>query len=535
MSEKSNDSIEEFFKKAVRQSDITFRESDWQKMEKMLDEKAMGGSASTSRPWKRIVGVVVIAALLSSLLFLIPDNDQTSGQENQSITKKGENKNTAVNDLSPVTNADASTNDLPPYESLRSETSATSSNTTDASSSIDATRSSASGQSPVQNKSAAGDRETTNSSTSIRAGKDNPETSAEIKTSGANSNAISKKGGISRVETIANVASAKAKSDQQEKAHAIPSQKLVAGTVVDRDERRNDQNPDNESKESIAQPSKEQTQQQSDIEAAQTSPSDQSKVNTTNVSKDAEALSKTSTGRAVLNDSVEEVKEEDQRSEPASTNSDEQKDNNDKTITPSRWSVALVVAPEFSSTSFDKQTSPGSAYGLMIGYRILNRITITTGVVKTHKKYVGYGEDYQPPAGYWQYRTNGIVPDEVSGQCSVYEFPLMLQYDLLPRDKWRLFAAGGVSSYRMMNEKYAYTFNEPNDGAADGWATDTPSSYYFSVGHLSLGYERQLYRGLHAGIEPYVKLPFGGIGWSNVNLLTMGAYFNVRYKFSKRN
>ena len=83
MSKKSNDSIEEFFKKGVRKSDITFRESDWQKMERMLDERAMVGSASTSRPLRRIVGVVVIVALLSSIYFLIP-----SGGEEHSSNQK---------------------------------------------------------------------------------------------------------------------------------------------------------------------------------------------------------------------------------------------------------------------------------------------------------------------------------------------------------------------------------------------------------------------------------------------------------------
>jgi hypothetical protein len=199
----------------------------------------------------------------------------------------------------------------------------------------------------------------------------------------------------------------------------------------------------------------------------------------------------------------------------------------------SRWNIAISFAPDFSTTELDRYSAPGDAFGITAGFNITRRVSITTGVLKTSKQYEGYGSEYQPPAGYWERRTNGIVPDEVKGNCTVLEFPVNIQYQLNNgvRNKW--FAAVGISSYYMLDEAYHYQFEEPNPGAAASWSSDEPSSYAFSVGQVSAAYERQLSPSISIGIEPFLKIPFAGIGWTNIELFTTGAYFNVRYRFSR--
>jgi hypothetical protein len=193
--------------------------------------------------------------------------------------------------------------------------------------------------------------------------------------------------------------------------------------------------------------------------------------------------------------------------------------------------VALLLSPEFSITESTQFTIPGSAYGLQMGYYINNRLLIGAGFLKTRKKYVGHGSDYTPPDGYWQYRTNGMVPNEVKGECSIIEVPIAIQYTLLTRKRGELFASLGASSYFMLDETYKYQFEYANPGAADGWSTEKNSNYLFKVGHMSIGYLHNINEHLLIGIEPYFKLPFDGIGWSKVNLMTTGAYLTVGYKW----
>ena len=212
------------------------------------------------------------------------------------------------------------------------------------------------------------------------------------------------------------------------------------------------------------------------------------------------------------------------------------KEKNDKPPIRSRWNAALVVAPDFSSTGFGTEMSaPGQAFGGMLGYRISRKFTVVGGVIRSSKKYTGYGKDYEPPDGYWQKRTNGVVPDEIKGSCTIIEIPIAVQFDLWQSTRARLYVSGGVSSYFMRHEKYDYSFNEPNEGADRSWGSDIPTSYAFKVGHLSAAYEMMLTKNLGVSVEPYIKIPFQGIGWANLSLYTAGAYVNVRYFLLRKN
>lgn len=203
-------------------------------------------------------------------------------------------------------------------------------------------------------------------------------------------------------------------------------------------------------------------------------------------------------------------------------------------LTLPRLQVTASVSPDFSTTNLFKYSKPSSSVGIMIGYRVSKRLTVVSGVTKTLKKYEGYGAEYSPPEGYWQRRTNGIIPDEIEGSCGILEVPVMLQLDVLQRVKSRMFISAGVSSYFMRSEHYRYTFNEPNPGAADSWTAQEPTNYIFKIGHLSAGYDRMITKRLALGFEPFLKVPFEGIGWTDINLYSAGALLNVRYTIAVR-
>src|SRR5688500_14703302 len=64
MSKKNDDNIEKFFRKAVRQQDIRFVESDWKKMEEMLD------AAPALRPGAVLTNLKRAALVLTGILLL---------------------------------------------------------------------------------------------------------------------------------------------------------------------------------------------------------------------------------------------------------------------------------------------------------------------------------------------------------------------------------------------------------------------------------------------------------------------------------
>jgi hypothetical protein len=199
-----------------------------------------------------------------------------------------------------------------------------------------------------------------------------------------------------------------------------------------------------------------------------------------------------------------------------------------------KWSFSLVAAPDFTSTARSGFTSPGDAFGIMIHYRLLSRWSISSGVLRTSKKYWGYGEEYSPPSGYWDDRTNGVVPDRIDGGCVVVEVPVTMSFNILESGRSRIFATAGFSSYMMRSEEYDYTFSDPNPGSAMGWYSDRPSTLWFGIGSLSVGYDFKATPSLSFGLEPYYRIPFEGMGWADLDLYSTGILFAVRYRFLKQ-
>ena len=203
---------------------------------------------------------------------------------------------------------------------------------------------------------------------------------------------------------------------------------------------------------------------------------------------------------------------------------------------PYRWSIGIILAPEFSSTSLDHISTPGGSFGVRLGYQVSNRFNIKTGLIRSTKKYEGDGYDYTPRNPlYWKNRTNGVVPEQIDAECLVYELPVGVQFDAVQTQKSRVFLSAAISSYFMTSQAYDYTFESPNPGADMGWRSQGSETYWFNVGMLSAGYERYVHQSFAIGIEPYLKFSLGEIGWPNIKLFSGGAYVTLRYRFMKRN
>ena len=194
-----------------------------------------------------------------------------------------------------------------------------------------------------------------------------------------------------------------------------------------------------------------------------------------------------------------------------------------------RLSLLLSIAPDFSTVAFDYYTDPGRALGLTLNYHVKRSWSFSAGAVLSRKKYTGDGEDYQPPSGYWKYYTNGIVPGTINGTCNVLEIPVMVQYAIINKGKNRVLVGAGTSSYIMLDESYTYNFEQPNPGAKQGWSSDNESALFFNVINVTAGFEHRISPGFMIGIEPYLKIPLEGIGWSNMKLYSAGASLTVRY------
>lgn len=455
MSQKSEDSIERFFRKGVVQQDKTFMERDWQSMEKMLDEQAMAGAA-TRAARSKIAAKLGVGVVLISFLFLIGVENNTPENTVQ--------MQAAVGALGPRTKVKIENPAADLHSSEKKQATEDPRNISSVPRTIAAKRLAKSIGEPAKLK------------------KRNPQSEATEILDGTVSPSFSNSG-----QGDLNSESVPVSKSSQDALGVAPA--LI------------DQNP-NEDGVGL--------QSKVPVNSSNTSSLELNK----DTSKAAVELTKTDEALPLLTDSA-----------PAEETSEKETNGNNRP----KFNITALISPDFSTTTLSRYSKPSNVFGMLVGYRISQRFTIMAGATKSLKRYEGYGKEYTPPEGYWQSRTNGIIPDEVEGQCGIIEVPLMIQFDLLQRSKNRMFFSAGVSSYFMRSERYQYTFNEPNPGAANSWTAKEPTKYLFKIGHLSAGYDHLIAKKFTIGIEPFLKVPFEGIGWTNINLYSTGAYINFRY------
>lgn len=202
---------------------------------------------------------------------------------------------------------------------------------------------------------------------------------------------------------------------------------------------------------------------------------------------------------------------------------------NSKQIPPlrNRWEFGLTYAPDVSTVRFTHTQQPGHNIGLTVGYNLSRRLSLQTGLIYTTKNYKSRGSDYHPPKGYW---TDYVKLETVTASCNMWDIPLNLRYNLLPRKKSNFFVSTGLSSYLMKKEDYDFFYYYNGTPVTRYRSMETDSRHWMSVLNLSVAYERQIGKNLSLQAEPFFKQPLGGVGFGNVKLNTTGVYFTLKYK-----
>jgi len=193
--------------------------------------------------------------------------------------------------------------------------------------------------------------------------------------------------------------------------------------------------------------------------------------------------------------------------------------------------IGFQVAPDYNGISFLHDKTVSTVIGGQLSYRITRRWSVSAGVLYNNKKYSGEAEYYQMPEGYWLRKTNGIIPDDISGSCRVIDIPIMATFHFLQMGVVSFTASAGIGSYLLLDEKYDYEFLQDNPGASTHWQSNENSSAAFSIANFAMGIAFQTSRKTEVTIEPYLKIPLKQIGWANVNLYSTGMLFTLKYRF----
>ncbi|MEP6747196.1 MAG: outer membrane beta-barrel protein, partial [Bacteroidota bacterium] len=191
--------------------------------------------------------------------------------------------------------------------------------------------------------------------------------------------------------------------------------------------------------------------------------------------------------------------------------------------------LGLTGGLDLSTVKFTYSSDIGYNIGFMGGYQFSKYWSVYTGVVYTKKSYKLNGTDYHPPASYF---TNWVDLQTVEGYCRMLDVPLLARYTFNPSSKIVFFTSAGLSSYFMKKQAYTYSYKTGNPpwSATSAWSNDSTFNHVFSILDLSVGFQRQIGKHMNLQLEPYAKIPLGGVGFGKIKLSSFGLNLTVQYK-----
>ncbi|MBL7872691.1 MAG: hypothetical protein JNM78_13830 [Cyclobacteriaceae bacterium] len=206
--------------------------------------------------------------------------------------------------------------------------------------------------------------------------------------------------------------------------------------------------------------------------------------------------------------------------ESDSTKLDSKKEEDQQKIFAKGIFVRGLASPDFSSVNFGSSGSIGSNYALLVEYQFANRWSVSTGAIRSFKKYSSNGE----------ITYSGRTADDLDGSCRILDIPLNFYYRLNPFSKTSFFGGVGLSSYLMLSEDYNFTVYTNNGDRVYSKQVKKENNEWFKVLNLSVGIQHQLNSRLYVQAEPFLKAPLAGMGYGEVRLSSLGVFFGVKFK-----
>ncbi|WP_341842075.1 outer membrane beta-barrel protein [Chitinophaga caseinilytica] len=195
------------------------------------------------------------------------------------------------------------------------------------------------------------------------------------------------------------------------------------------------------------------------------------------------------------------------------TKTDSAQSNPDPRKAPRRkgFEGGIFLGPDVNATGSFVGTKIGFTGGLLLRYHVNNRWYVSTGAAYTKKIYGASPDEYKV--------TGPAYYTDIDADCDVIDVPLNLHYVFAERPSGRWNVSAGVSTYFMLREKYDYYYtNYPKRTRV----YSNQNQHWFSVINLSAGWEKNTKGRLNWGLQPYVKIPAGGVGEGKVKLYSAG-------------
>ncbi len=222
----------------------------------------------------------------------------------------------------------------------------------------------------------------------------------------------------------------------------------------------------------------------------------------------------------VMNDSLikQSENEKEVKKDSALTKEEKAKPEEKRTNFIPTLGVKLAIAPDYTSVQSSTPDGLGFGYGVLLEYRFSDHWSVATGGIWTKKIYTAYDVEY-----------SGYNADRVDGDCRMWDIPVNIYYTFTPGKSFSFYASLGLSSYLMNEENYIYYVETPSGVYDYPQQVKGENNEWFKTLNASVGMQLKLNNKLTLQFEPTLKAPLAGVGEGEVSLVSLGAFFNLRF------
>ncbi len=196
-----------------------------------------------------------------------------------------------------------------------------------------------------------------------------------------------------------------------------------------------------------------------------------------------------------------------------------------------KLSFNVGLSPDYSMVTNSNLGGMGNNFQFLLAYNFTEKLQVKAGIMRSMKYYDAKPEDYAWPIK-WGIPSSPLTG--ISAACRMIDIPIVLSYQLFSKNRNSVYSSLGVTSYKMLNEKYDYYYENDEDPKIKrrNWEGNT-GMYGWGVINFALGYQRRVYKKLSLQFEPFVKMPIKNVGFGKVKLLSTGMFVNLHVPFSK--
>jgi hypothetical protein len=184
--------------------------------------------------------------------------------------------------------------------------------------------------------------------------------------------------------------------------------------------------------------------------------------------------------------------------------------------------AGIIGGGDISTIKFQKIIKTGFIAGIITGYKLNKKWSIESGFYIDKKSYYTDGKYFSTKKVYIPTYTK---IEDIDGDCHMIELPVNVKYNFKSDKKITWFALIGTSSYLMKKEEYEYRYKSYGELKEKQLSYKNSSKNWASIINVSAGYSRNIGRNGTLRIEPYIKIPFKGVGIGSLPITSSGVYF----------